>query len=335
MAFPRFYSGVPGAPAAKGPDLPKPRRPQDENPAEYDADPGLVDAVNVALYLGQPLLLTGEPGTGKTQLAANLAHHLGLQKPLKFETKSTTASTDLFYHYDALARFHDAQNQVKGKGAINYITFRALGAAIILTHPAAVGAELGLKAERPGPVRSVVLIDEVDKAPRDLPNDVLNELDGLYFRIPELGGRVVEADPKFRPVVVLTSNSEKNLPDAFLRRCVYYNIPFPDDERLGRIVVARLGQVVAGQGTFIPAVLKCFAEFRNPATGLRKKPATAELLGWVRALRAVSDADNPLLSAKRDVVLGTLGAVAKNPDDQNRASAVCDDWLTRNAKGGS
>src|SRR5262245_6651572 len=187
MTYP-YYTGKPrnrriGAPAI----LPGSRRARQTDPAGYLPDPGLVDAVNVALLLGQPLLLTGEPGTGKTQLAYNLAWELEFPEPLSFETKSTSTSRELFYTYDAVGHFRAIQMRDNNTDATNYITWNALGEAILRS---CQGAEIRKWLSPDGvglePQRSVVLIDEIDKAPRDFPNDILNEVEALFFRIPEL-----------------------------------------------------------------------------------------------------------------------------------------------------
>ena len=248
-------------------------------PESYRADSGLRDACNVALLLGQPLLLTGEPGTGKTQFAYSLAWELGLEPPLKFETKSDSVAHNLFYIYDALKRFQDIQSDIEGNTALDYITYQALGLAILKSRRFdEIKNILPKEFSSFEPQRSVVLIDEVDKAPRDFPNDLLNELDQLYFRIPELGNHKVEVNPELRPIVIITSNSEKDLPDAFLRRCIYYNIPFPDPERLADIVANRLSNI-NNSDRFLADALDLFYQLRKPESRLRKKPATAELLG--------------------------------------------------------
>src|SRR5262249_35311543 len=145
-----------------------------DDPSGYLADSGLRDALNVALALGQPLLVTGEPGTGKTQFAASAAHELGLLPPLTFHTKTTSIATDLFYKYDALRHFHDSQFRKETVHTENYIAYEALGLAILLSMPSPdADAYLPERLRDRGPLRSVVLIDEIDKAPRDLPNDVL------------------------------------------------------------------------------------------------------------------------------------------------------------------
>jgi MoxR-like ATPase len=324
-----FYSGRNAARRPEGaPELPASRRAQQDRPEGYVADDGLVDAVNVALLLSQPLLLTGEPGTGKTQLAYNLAYQLRLGNPLKFETKSTSVASDLFYYYNSLARFHAAQTGEGSRQALDYITFNALGLAILLASDRADDRDLlpkDVKVEKPR--RSVVLIDEVDKAPRDFPNDILNEMEGMYFRIPELDNRRVQASATMQPVLVITSNSEKNLPDAFLRRCVYYNISFPNRERLADIIAIRLGGFVKRDDPFVSDALELFQQFRSSRSGLRKKPATAELLGWLLTLRNLAPmASNPL-AKMTDAVRGTLSALVKTADDQERAQEVYDAWV--------
>jgi MoxR-like ATPase len=233
----------------------------------YVAAPALRDAVNVALSLGQPLLLTGEPGTGKTRLAYSLAHELGLEKPLVFHTKTTSVARDLFYRYDSLGHFHEAQ--LKEKKAIDirdYINYEALGLAIL----------------RSTQQRSIVLIDEIDKAPRDLPNDVLNELEEMRFTVRETG-ETFSADSANRPITILTSNSEKNLPDAFLRRVVYYHIPFPDEKTLNRIVESQLSLSEDFRSRMLEDAIAHFMEIRQ-GKGLRKAPATAEFLAWIHIL---------------------------------------------------
>ena len=210
------------------------------DPAGYLADAGLTDAVNVAVTLQQPLLVTGEPGTGKTQLATSVAYELELPPPVTFHTKSTTSIRDLFYSYDSLRHFHDAQFQSGTPEIEDYIEYEGLGLAILLgMEPEAADPLLPEALRGRGPTRSAVLIDEIDKAPRDVPNDMLNEIENMTFTVKETG-RTFAAPDHLLPIVIVTSNSEKTLPDAFLRRCVFYHITFPDRDRLREIVANRL-----------------------------------------------------------------------------------------------
>ena len=326
MSFPYYKATIAESKPQTPHDLPVINFEKRTNPAGYLPDPGLVDAVNVALMLGQPLLLTGEPGTGKTLLATSLAWQLGLGKPLKFETKSNSLARDLFYSFDSISRFHVAQTGEGSGRNVDYLTFNALGMAILLTNPAESVADVMPKGfKHDGPRRSVVLIDEIDKAPRDFPNDILNELEEMYFRIPEAGNRMIKTDQQFRPILVLTSNSEKHLPDPFLRRCVFYHIPFPDNERLQQIIASRIGALSQHQ-QFINDALSFFAKLREPAGGLRKKPATSELLAWLETLQKLAgDVENPLRQ-KSALVPTSLSALIKTHEDQDKAQGILQRW---------
>lgn len=285
-----------------------------DDPAYYIAEKGLSDAVNVALMLGQPLLVTGEPGTGKTQLGASIAYELDLPAPLVFHTKSSSAARDLFYRYDSLAHFHDAQFSKEESAIENYITYEALGLAILLSmKPEEANPFLSESLRDKGPIRPVVLIDEIDKAPRDLPNDVLNEIEHMSFTIKETG-RTFSAAQSYRPILVLTSNSEKNLPDAFLRRCVFYHISFPDTERLREIVQKRLKLSPDFTPQMLDNAILHFEEIREMV--LRKKPATAEFLAWIRILEKAHLDVNNLKPGEAEALAFTYSILAKNQEDK-------------------
>jgi MoxR-like ATPase len=268
----------------------------DPPPQDYVADQALLDAANTALYLGSPLLLTGEPGSGKTEFANHLAWRLGLERryrdklgrdwveyALRFDTKSESRARDLFYTIDQVARFQQAQSAKGDVDPLTFMDFQAMGRAILYAASPDKLAEQLEDWPHPGkPRRSVVLVDEIDKAPRDFPNDLLMEIERMRFFIPELK-RTVQAEPRFRPIVVVTSNSEKTLPEAFLRRCVYYNIDFPDPKRLAQIAAARISELPNG-ATLVDDAIAVFCHLRR--LHLRKPPGTAELLDFVRALMA-------------------------------------------------
>ncbi len=327
MTFPYFAGD--GTRRAEPAVLPRSRRRDFLKPENFRADPGAVDAVNVALLLGQPLLLTGEPGTGKTQLGHYIAWELGLGVALTFETKSGSTASSLFYSYDALKRFQHVQSGIRTDSALPYISYNALGQAILLTRaPADVAAYVPEGQLHAAPVRSLVIIDEVDKAPRDFPNDILNELDQLYFRVAELDNRPIRAADDLRPIVILTSNSEKDLPDAFLRRCVFYNIPFPNATQMRKIVESRMGVFTGGSSAFLSDALDLFYAVRErPA--LRKKPATAELLEWITTLVERGQGKTNPLRDDPDAATRSLSALVKTVQDQEEARKAVQMWATR------
>lgn len=271
------------------------------NPGGYYAAPALRDAVNVAIALGQPLLLTGEPGTGKTQLAYSIAFELQLEKPYVFNTKTTSVARDLFYRYDSLAHFRDVQMKKDVEVKIeDYITFEALGFAIM---------------ESPTK-RSIVLIDEIDKAPRDLPNDLLNEFENLEFMVRETG-KSYKANKENRPILILTSNSEKNLPDAFLRRCFYYHIPFPDKPALMEIIRRRLALSQVFIQNMLSDAVDHFLQIRA-SKGLRKPPATSELLSWIHILDKNEINLNSDIKDQVEKLYMSYSVLAKNKEDLHK-----------------
>lgn len=290
-------------------------------PAEYEADPALKDAVNTALLLGQPLLLSGEPGTGKTQLAEKLALELGLEL-FKFETKSASVAQDLYYTFDHVARFQAAHTSSADGGRpdpLQFIDYGPIGRAIVNSLDADAARRLfpsrGLPLWFNGPRRSVVLIDEIDKAPSDFPNDVLNEVERHFFRIREVdGGLTVAAARNIRPVLVVTSNSERQLPDAFLRRCIFHHIQPISQERLERIVLRRLASVGVRSGPLLEDTLALFFALRSEAYDLRKRPSTAEYLSFVAAVFADAGAER---NRRLDATLACrhVATLVKSPDD--------------------
>ena len=311
-----------------------PRRGLDD-PARYRPHPDLVAAVNTALLLGMPLLVTGEPGCGKTQLGEAVAHALGLRHE-KFETKSTSQARDVFYAFDVVGRFH-ARDTGAAADPRSYIEYMALGRAILLAYPRAEIADLVPRGfDHPGlPSRSVVVIDEVDKASRDFPNDILNEIDRMYFRVPELlplgiRGTPGADDPSrlisghLRPIVIFTSNSEKKLPDAFLRRCIFFHVPEPGRDELAEIVAARLDDkefsaFIAPGRPFVAEAVDFFVFLRDPRRALAKKPGVAELLNWLQALIGNGADATRALAEQEPVVLDTLSALFKTSEDLARA----------------
>jgi MoxR-like ATPase len=333
--LPQYYTGKSeNSHESKPVNLPLSRRAEHTRASGYRPDSGLVDAVNVALVLGQPLLLTGEPGTGKTQLAYSVGWELGYGNPLVFETKSTSMARDLFYTYDTLGRFHAAQLKEGSWNGLDYITYNALGAAILLANDKkSVERWMPEKFYHDGPRRSVVLIDEIDKAPRDFPNDLLNEVDSMYFKVPEMGlvDEPVRAPEAMRPILIITSNSEKYLPDAFLRRCIYYNIPFPGKERLIEIIESRIERFKNSTGEASPArlmreALDFFFSLRE-LDDLRKRPSTAELLGWLTYLTERGVKPDDALREHAQIVQQSLSALVKSAEDQHIANQILIEWL--------
>jgi MoxR-like ATPase len=234
-----------------------------------------------------------------------------------FNTKSTSTARDLFYSFDAMRRFHAAHTGAGSQNELDYITYNAFGLAILNSCEAsALPAVLPAGFRHTGKRRSVVLVDEIDKAPRDFPNDLLHEVESMSFRIPELRNVEMRADKAMRPILVLTSNSEKNLPDAFLRRCVFYNIPFPNRERLIKIVQTRLAAYRDGETPLLKSALDLFVDVR--ASGVRK-PSTAELLNWLQAIEASGvKQDSKVTATTAERTLSTLAKTVTDTEELRR-----------------
>lgn len=293
------------------------------SPDQYILDPDLAGAVSVAITLNQPLLLTGEPGTGKTRLAHKIAWDLSqkyddfLSEPLIFHTKTTSIAQDMFYVYDALRHFHDANlKKVAGQEApptSDYVDLRALGKAIALTQEKEIKS--GQFISDSTTKSSVVLIDEIDKAPRDFPNDILHEIENMEFEIKEANGHRIRKGLQNRIIIILTSNSEKHLPEPFLRRCVYYNIPFPAQGRLLEIVRSQLGEQTAYADA---ELVEHFLTIRSQVK--KKKPATAELIAWLRILEVHRFLEHgldfrQLTDSQREALKMSYSVLAKSRED--------------------
>ena len=296
------------------------------DPTKYLLTEKLKNAVEVAITLGQPLLVTGEPGTGKTQLSYKVAYDLSrnnpdfYEKPFVFNTKTTSTATDLFYLYDAIRHFHDANiRKTTGEkipNVSNYIKMQALGKAIALSNEKEIERKEFIQTSAAGPKSSVVLIDEIDKAPRDFPNDILDEIEKFQFEIKEAGNYKIIKGENQRIIVIITSNSEKNLPDAFLRRCVFYHIPFPGKEELFKIVQSHLEE---DSKYASDELIERFQKIREILT--KKKPATAELIAWLKILELENfmidgkvDLDN-LTPGQKDILMSSYSVLAKTWED--------------------
>ncbi|HEX6159215.1 MAG TPA: MoxR family ATPase [Thermoanaerobaculia bacterium] len=295
-----------------------------DDPRHYIAEPGLRDAVNVAITLGIPLLVTGEPGTGKTQLAWSVAHELGLGEPLVFSAKTTSLAQDLFYRYDALGHFRQSRFGGEDVPVMKFVDFEALGiATLLMMNPADASPYLPRRYQNLGPRRAVVLIDEIDKAPRDLPNDILREIETMTFRVKEAGLEFPpdgQADPRYRPIVIITSNSEKNLPDAFLRRCAFFHISFPDKARLVEIVNRKFGKTRWFTPQRVTEAVEKFTLVRN--LNLRKPPATAEFLAWMRILRERDVDPRDITRGAREAIAVTAAILSKNREDAEQIAGA-------------
>lgn len=251
----------------------------------YIASPDLMDSVNVAISLSRPLLVKGEPGTGKTLLAHSVAENLK-KEMIVWNIKSTTKARDGLYVYDTVQRLNDARF---GEGDVSdikkYIKLGKLGRAFTSDE------------------QVVLLIDEIDKADLEFPNDLLNEMDVMTFHIPETDETITA---KHRPIVIITSNAEKELPDAFLRRCVFHYIEFPDEPLMIDIIRVHYPDI---EEELMAAVLKKFYWIRT-LDSLRKKPSTSELVDWVRALIV-----GGISPERLEETMPFLGALLKKRED--------------------
>jgi MoxR-like ATPase len=261
-----------------------------EGTSAYVADKDLMVAVNAAIALERPLLVKGEPGTGKTELAQQVASALGLEL-IEWNVKSTTRAQQGLYEYDAVSRLRDSQlGDDRFNDIRNYIRHGKLWEAFA--------------SEK----KVVLLIDEIDKADIEFPNDLLQELDRMEFFVYETGETIRAVQ---RPIVIITSNNEKELPDAFLRRCFFHYIRFPDIDTLTRIVEVHYPGI---RKRLVEAALSQFFEIRE-VPGLKKKPSTSEALDWIRLLVADDVAPEDLRGEAKNALPRLHGALLKNEQD--------------------
>jgi MoxR-like ATPase len=262
-----------------------------ESTASYIATDALKQAVNAARILQKPLLIKGEPGTGKTLLAEEVAASLGMRL-ITWNIKSTTKAQQGLYEYDAVSRLRDSQlGDDKVYDIANYIKPGKLWDAFT------------------APERVVLLIDEIDKADIEFPNDLLHELDRMAFHVYETGETISAIN---RPVVIITSNNEKELPDAFLRRCFFHYIDFPNESVMRQIIAVHFPQI---RETLVSEALQIFFKLRQ-VSGLKKPPSTSELIDWLTLLMADDLPEDVLRNRDPKTAIPPLhGALIKNEQD--------------------
>lgn len=296
---------------------------------KYIASPAQQYALEAALEMNQPLLITGEPGTGKTEMADWALDYLNQKtgnaywpEVLRFNTKTISKATDLFYTYDALSHFQAANLRGGPTASVEqFISLNAFGKAVAYSDPARTEfAEKFKLALPPKPMNSVVLIDEVDKAPRDFTNDLLDEILNYRFAIREIPDFMAQKAPDSRIVVILTSNSEKNLPDAFLRRCAFFHIEFPKGKLLRDIVELHLGAITPETKQGYDRLLAFFERAREKS--VRKAPATAELVAWLRILGLKGYLTNTNTDERRRLLEQNLMFLVKTRDDLEAVSEL-------------
>ncbi len=262
-----------------------------QSTSEYIATEALKQAVNAARILQKPLLIKGEPGTGKTLLAEQVATSLGMEL-ITWNIKSTTKAQQGLYEYDAVSRLRDSQlGEDKVYDIANYIKPGKLWDAFT------------------APTRVVLLIDEIDKADIEFPNDLLHELDRMAFHVYETGQTISAIN---RPVVIITSNNEKELPDAFLRRCFFHYIDFPDEATMRQIIDVHFSDI---KETLVSEALQIFFKLRQ-VSGLKKPPSTSELIDWLTLLMADDMPEEVLRNRDPKTAIPPLhGALIKNEQD--------------------
>jgi MoxR-like ATPase len=271
---------------------------------DYISTSDLTVAVNASIALEKPLLVKGEPGTGKTELAKQIATSLDLEI-IEWSIKSTTKAQQGLYEYDAVSRLRDSQLGNTVKKVEKYIK----------------KGKLWISFETKN--KSVLLIDEIDKADIEFPNDLLQELDKMEFHVYETG-QLVKA--KNRPIVIITSNNEKELPEAFLRRCFFHYIQFPELETLKKIVKVHFPEI---KKSLLNSALQTFFEIRE-TPGLKKKPSTSEALDWIKLL-LIEDLDpSDLKSNNKDLLPKLHGALIKNEQDIQLFEQLA--FMSRNAR---